>query len=73
MNDLKDVLNRMGWLDLIFIVPMSLLFSYLPTYGFCSIIVNTFVVIFFSFGLALAFHIVVDIIKRKKGNSNLQE
>ncbi|WP_411712046.1 DUF6007 family protein [Lentibacillus cibarius] len=44
----------MRWLDLIFIVPMSLLVSYLPTYGFWSIIVNTLIVILFvwlSFGI----------------------
>ncbi len=54
----------MGWLDLIFIIPMFLLFSYLPTYNFWSILLNVIIVIFFSFGLAMVFHIIVDSIKR---------
>ncbi|MFD2760327.1 DUF6007 family protein [Lentibacillus juripiscarius] len=65
MNDLKSALNRAGWLDLIFIVPMFLLFSYLPTYNFWSILVNVIVVVFFAIGLAMAFHIVADFLKKK--------
>ncbi|OEH53156.1 hypothetical protein AQ616_17910 [Oceanobacillus sp. E9] len=64
MTDIKSIFKRMGWLDLIFIIPMFLLFSYLPTYNFWSILLNVIIVIFFSFGLAMVFHIIVDSIKR---------
>lgn len=65
MDDLKSALNKAGWLDLIFIVPMFLLYSYLPTYNFWSILVNVIIVIFFAFGLAMAFHFVVGFNKKE--------
>ncbi|GAB4073055.1 DUF6007 family protein [Barrientosiimonas marina] len=68
-DDLKGVFDRMGILDLIFIIPMFLLFSYLPVYNFWSIIINTIIVIFFAFGLSAAFHILVSIIKKRNDQS----
>lgn len=65
MSDLKSIFNRMGILDLIFLIPMFLLFSYLPSYNFLSILLNVIIVILFTFGLAVAFNIVVNSIKKK--------
>jgi len=65
LEDLKSTLNKVGWLDLIFIIPMSLLFSYLPFYNFWSILINAIIVIFFTFGLGIAFHVVIDSIKKR--------
>ncbi|GAQ17603.1 membrane protein [Oceanobacillus picturae] len=65
MTNLTDVFNRMGLLDLIFLIPMFMLFSYLPSYNFVSILLNIIIVIFFTFGLAMAFHIIVDLIKKR--------
>ncbi|MGJ5719017.1 DUF6007 family protein [Staphylococcus equorum] len=49
MSNLKESLNGMGWLDLIFLVPMFLLFSNLPAPNLVSILLNIIIVIFFSF------------------------
>ncbi|MGX9933483.1 DUF6007 family protein [Virgibacillus salarius] len=68
MNHLNSVFNRIGLLDLIFIVPMFMLFSYLPSYNVWSVLLNIVIVIFFAFGLAMAFHIMVDSIKKKKSH-----
>ncbi|MCC2252239.1 DUF6007 family protein [Virgibacillus sp. AGTR] len=68
MNHLNSVFNRIGLLDLIFIVPMFMLFSYLPSYNVWSVLLNIVIVIFFAFGLAMAFHIIVDSIKKKKSH-----
>ncbi|MDY7042910.1 DUF6007 family protein [Virgibacillus sp. M23] len=68
MNHLNSVFNRIGLLDLIFIVPMFMLFSYLLSYNVWSVLLNIVIVIFFAFGLAMAFHIIVDSIKKKKSH-----
>nr|WP_121604167.1 DUF6007 family protein [Virgibacillus sp. Bac332] len=68
MNHLNSVFNRIGLLDLIFIVPMFMLFSYLPSYNVWSVLLNIVIVIFFAFGLAMAFHIIVGSIKKKKSH-----
>ncbi|MGM0943291.1 MAG: DUF6007 family protein [Bacillota bacterium] len=68
MNNLNSVFNRIGLLDLIFIVPMFMLFSYLLSYNVWSVLLNIVIVIFFAFGLAMAFHIIVDSIKKKKSH-----
>ncbi|HDZ5507718.1 TPA: hypothetical protein RTR26_003118, partial [Staphylococcus aureus] len=46
-----------------FIVPMFLLFVYLPNYNFITIFINIVIIIFFSIGLILTTHIIIDKIK----------
>ncbi|MEN2466864.1 DUF6007 family protein [Ornithinibacillus sp. JPR2-1] len=69
MDDLKHVFNRMGLLDLVFLIPMALLFAYLPSTSFVGIVLNVVIVVFFSFGLAMAFHMVVDSRKKRKNGA----
>lgn len=66
MSNLKESLNGMGWLDLIFLVPMFLLFSYLPAPNLVSILLNIIIVIFFSFGLAFSTHLIWNYIKKDR-------
>ncbi|WP_371414006.1 DUF6007 family protein [Virgibacillus sp. Bac332] len=47
---------------------MFMLFSYLPSYNVWSVLLNIVIVIFFAFGLAMAFHIIVGSIKKKKSH-----
>ncbi|CZQ54871.1 TPA: DUF6007 family protein [Staphylococcus aureus] len=63
MEDLKQSLIGLGWYDLFFTVPMFLLFVYLPNYNFITIFVNIVIIIFFSIGLILTTHIIIDNIK----------
>ncbi|HCY8318453.1 TPA: hypothetical protein O1956_001259 [Staphylococcus aureus] len=63
MEDLKQSLKDLGWYDLFFIVPMFLLFVYLPNYNFITIFINIVIIIFFSIGLTLTTHIIIDNIK----------
>lgn len=67
LGSLEVVYKKLGLLDLIFIVPMFLLFSYLPDYSPWNVLLNVVIVLFFSFGLAMAFHIVFDLVKGNKG------
>ena len=67
-DNLKSVFDKMGVLELIFIIPMFLLFSYLPSYNFWSILLNVIIVMFFAFGLAMAFHIIFDLVKKRNDN-----
>ncbi|HCZ6893086.1 TPA: hypothetical protein O3110_002437, partial [Staphylococcus aureus] len=46
-----------------FLVPMFLLFVYLPNYNFITIFINIVIIIFFSIGLILTTHIIIDNIK----------
>ncbi|ELL5583651.1 DUF6007 family protein [Staphylococcus aureus] len=62
MEDLKQSLKGLGWYDF-FIVPMFLLFVYLPNYNFITIFINIVIIIFFSIGLILTTHIIIDKIK----------
>ncbi|SQC24646.1 Uncharacterised protein [Staphylococcus aureus] len=48
-----------------FIVPMFLLFVYLPNYNFITIFINIVIIIFFSIGLILTTHIIIDKIKEQ--------
>lgn len=66
MNDLKEALNALGWLDFIFLIPMFLLYSYLPIYNFASILLNIVIVILCSFGLALLAHLLWNYLKEKR-------
>lgn len=47
MEDLKQSLKGLGWYDLFFIVPMFLLFVYLPNYNFITIFINIVIIISF--------------------------
>lgn len=63
MEDLKHSLKSLGWWDLFFAIPMFLLFAYLPNYNFITIFLNIVIIIFFSIGLILTTHIIIDNIK----------
>ncbi|HDE6521992.1 TPA: DUF6007 family protein [Staphylococcus aureus] len=63
MEDLKQSLKGLGWYDLFFTVPMFLLFVYLQNYNFITIFINIVIIIFFSIGLILTTHIIIDKIK----------
>ncbi|PTJ50271.1 hypothetical protein BU019_11095 [Staphylococcus simulans] len=56
MENLKKSLLSLGWWDLLFTIPMFLLFIYLPTYNFLSIVLNIIIVFFFSMALVLTTH-----------------
>lgn len=60
MEDLKHSLKSLGWWDLFFAIPMFLLFAYLPNYNFITIFLNIVIIIFFSIGLILTTHIIID-------------
>ncbi|HDJ3362173.1 TPA: hypothetical protein PP968_000346 [Staphylococcus aureus] len=62
MEDLKQSLKGLGCMTF-FIVPMFLLFVYLPNYNFITIFINIVIIIFFSIGLILTTHIIIDKIK----------
>ncbi|HEI7709359.1 TPA: hypothetical protein SK886_001787 [Staphylococcus aureus] len=63
MEDLKESLKGLSWYDLFFTVPMFLLFVYLTNYNFITIFLNIVIIIFFSIGLILTTHIIIDKIK----------
>lgn len=63
MEDLKESLKGLSWYDLFFTVPMFLLFVYLLNYNFITIFLNIVIIIFFSIGLILTTHIIIDKIK----------
>ncbi|EML4657880.1 hypothetical protein OX822_001914 [Staphylococcus aureus] len=63
MEDLKESLKGLSWYDLFFTVLMFLLFVYLPNYNFITIFLNIVIIIFFSIGLILTTHIIIDKIK----------
>lgn len=63
MEDLKQSLKGLGWYDLFFTVPIFLLFAYLPNYNFITIFLNIVIITFFSIGLILTMHIIIDKIK----------
>ncbi|HDJ2961734.1 TPA: hypothetical protein PP900_001839 [Staphylococcus aureus] len=63
MEDLKHSLKSLGWWDLFFAVPMFLLFAYLPNYNFITIFLNIVIITFFSIGLILTTHIIIDNMK----------
>ncbi|MCM3337009.1 MULTISPECIES: DUF6007 family protein [Bacillales] len=52
MNNLKQALNSLGWLDLMFLIPLFFLYTYLPTYNFISILLNVLIIILVSIGLS---------------------
>ncbi|WP_225518059.1 DUF6007 family protein [Staphylococcus xylosus] len=52
MNNLKQALNSLGWLNLMFLIPLFFLYMYLPTYNFISILLNVLIIILVSIGLS---------------------
>ncbi|WP_072511735.1 DUF6007 family protein [Staphylococcus aureus] len=62
MEDLKESLKSLGWWDLFFAIPMFLLFAYLPNYNFITIFLNIVIIIFFSIGLILTTHIIIEVV-----------
>ncbi|UZW86867.1 DUF6007 family protein (plasmid) [Staphylococcus lugdunensis] len=65
MRKLKNSLLYLAWWDLFFIIPMFLLFIYLPTYNLVSVLLNIVIVVFFSMGLILTTHILWNYFKRQ--------
>lgn len=63
MEGLKHSLKSLGWWYLFFAIPIFLLFAYLPNYNFITIFLNIVIIIFFSIGLILTTHIIIDKIK----------
>lgn len=66
MNDLKEAMNGLGWLDLIFLIPLSFLYIYLPTYNFISILLNVLIIILVSIGLSSLSFSIKNLIKNNK-------
>lgn len=64
MKKLKNALMYLAWWDLLFIIPMSFLFVYLPAYNFISTLLNVAIVFFFSIGLILTTHILWNYFKK---------
>ncbi|WP_323703291.1 DUF6007 family protein [Mammaliicoccus sp. Dog046] len=69
MDNLKESLNNLGWLDLIFLIPLFFLYSYLPTYNVLSFILNVVIVILVSIGLATLSLTIKSILKNKHPKS----
>ncbi|WP_248282307.1 DUF6007 family protein [Staphylococcus caprae] len=65
MRKLKNSLLYLVWWDVFFIIPMFLLFIYLPTYNLVSVLLNIVIVFFFSMGLILTTHILWNYFKRQ--------
>ncbi|PTI46004.1 hypothetical protein BU120_02895 [Staphylococcus xylosus] len=63
MNDLKEAMNGLGWLDLIFLIPLSFLYIYLSTYNFISILLNVLIIILVSIGLSSLSFSIKNLIK----------
>ncbi|WP_436865831.1 DUF6007 family protein [Staphylococcus pseudoxylosus] len=66
MNDLKEAMNGFGWLHLIFLIPLFLLYIYLPTYNFISIFLNVLIIILVSIGLSSLSFSIKNFIKNNK-------
>ncbi|WP_241962774.1 DUF6007 family protein, partial [Staphylococcus shinii] len=50
MKNLKESLNGLGWLDLIFLIPLFFLYTYLPAYNLISVLLNVIIIILVSIG-----------------------
>ncbi len=57
MKNIEKTILQITWWDIIFLIPMFLLFSYLPTYNTWCILLNVIIIIFFGMGLVLTTHI----------------
>ncbi|OZT79665.1 hypothetical protein CHL76_12075 [Marinococcus halophilus] len=56
----------MAILDFIYIIPMFMLFSYLPTYGFWSGLLNLVIIVLVGFGLAYLTRTIISLYKKRK-------
>lgn len=63
---LEHTFAQINTYDLIFLLPMAWLFSYLPVNGLGSIVVNLFIIIFVGIGLFHVTHTLVEAGKRRK-------
>lgn len=68
MNNLKEAINGLGWLDLIFLIPLFFLYTYLPTYNFLSILLNVLIIILVAMGIAFLSLSIKKSIKNKDHN-----
>ncbi|OJT66765.1 DUF6007 family protein [Bacillus licheniformis] len=70
MNKQKDglyeVFKHMSIMELVFFIPVSFLFFYLPVNNIMSIILNLFIVILTGIGLATVYNFVRKQISQKK-------
>lgn len=65
MNNLKESINGLGWLDLIFLIPLFFLYTYLPAYNFISILLNVLIIILVCIGLTSISLSIRNFIKNK--------
>ena len=63
---LENTFAQINAYDLIFLLPMAWLFSYLPVHGLWSIVVNLFIIIFVGIGLFYVTHTLVEEAKKRK-------
>ncbi|MDW8799258.1 DUF6007 family protein [Staphylococcus pseudoxylosus] len=66
MNDLKEAMNGLGWLDLVFLIPLFFLDIYLPTYNFISILLNVLINYFSIYSLSSLSFSIKNLIKAQK-------
>ncbi|MGY0413822.1 DUF6007 family protein [Staphylococcus sp. mip270_02] len=66
MNNLKDAMKGLGWLDLIFLIPLFFLYIYLPIYNFISILLNVLIIILVSIGLSSLSFSIKNFMKNNK-------
>ena len=65
MKNLKESLNGLGWLDLIFLIPLFFLYTYLPAYNLISVLLNVLIIILVSIGLSSISLSIRNFIKNK--------
>lgn len=65
MNNLKEAINGLGWLDLIFLIPLFFLYTYLPAYNLISVLLNVIIIILVSIGLSFISLSIRNFIKNK--------
>jgi accessory gene regulator protein AgrB len=70
---LHDAINKATILDLLFLIPSSFLFYYLPSENLFQILCSLIIVIFFAIGLFTTIHVVVECIKRRKKRHTFSE
>ncbi|MCY7718441.1 DUF6007 family protein [Bacillus altitudinis] len=65
-DDLYEVFKHISILEVLFFIPASLLFFYLPVNNFISIILNVAIVILSGIGTSAVYRYSRKLIKRKK-------
>ncbi|RIM96043.1 DUF6007 family protein [Staphylococcus shinii] len=63
MKNLKESLNGLRWLDLIFLIPLFFLYTYLPAYNLISVLLNVIIIILVSIGLSFISLSIINFIK----------